>query len=319
MKKIETNIISDPINQAAFDALVGREFSQAYFWGELLAPLEGGLMRLSSGAAALSAFSRSLFGPFRYYYLPRGPRGKETDFPALLRRLVSSRTVFVRLEPETDMALEIIKQAGLMVKKSLNLQPRQTLMLDLTLSEEELLSAMSQKTRYNIRLAAKKGVRIVSGSLSDFPEFWRLMSLTGERDAFHIHDSEHYRRLLSSSNISLLLAEHEGRKIAAGIFCFFGGRATYLHGASDNEARNLMAPHLLQWQAIKEAKKRGCQEYDFYGIDEEKWPGVTRFKRGFGGFVKEYPGTYDIIFRPAIYNLYGLLRAAWRFIRRFIR
>lgn len=319
MKNIGTDIISENIDQAAFDDLVGAEFSQAYFWGDLLAAEEGGIVRLSSGRAVLSAFPRKLFGSYRYYYLPRGPRGEAADFPALLQRLSSFRPVFVRLEPESDEALALMRKAGFLVRKSINLQPRQTLMLDLTLSEEELLAAMSQKTRYNIRLAAKKGVKIVEGRLADFPEFWRLMSLTGERDSFHIHGAEHYRRLLDSSNVQLLFAEYDGRKIAAGIFCFFGGRATYLHGASDNEARNLMAPHLLQWQAISEAKKRNCRQYDFYGIDEENWPGVTRFKRGFGGFVKEYPGTYDVVFRPFSYHLYGFLRTLWRFIRRFVR
>jgi lipid II:glycine glycyltransferase (peptidoglycan interpeptide bridge formation enzyme) len=135
------------------------------------------------------------------------------------------------------------------------------------------------------------------------------MSMTGERDAFRIHDKKHYKNMLGASeNIKLFFATYEGKNIAAGLFCFFGNRVTYMHGASDNEARNLMAPYLLQWEIIKRAKKEAYKYYDFYGIDEKKWPGVTRFKVGFGGFVKEYPGTYDFIFRPAIYNFYEQLR-----------
>ena len=215
-----------------------------------------------------------------------------------------SVAIFLRIESE-----EIFEKFKNNFKKSFDLQPKKTLFLDLSLSEEELLKEMHQKTRYNIRLAEKKEVEIKLSEAknieSDFLEFWRLMSITGERDAFRIHNQKHYKNILSASeNIKLYFANYKNKNIAAGLFCFFGDRVTYMHGASDNEARNLMAPYLLQWEIIKIAKENGYKYYDFYGIDEKKWPGVTRFKLGFGGFVKEYPGTYDFIFKPLIYNLY---------------
>lgn len=304
------------------DALAGGEFLQSVFWGELSA--KGGEEIEYWGArdgekilAAAMIIKKPLFGPFFYWYAPRGPRGekKAVDFLLIGLKKEKSDAVFLRLEPEE---LPSAEEIGSELKKSVDLQPKKTLMLDLAKSEEELLKLMGQKTRYNIRLSAKKDVEIISGTAADFSEFWRLMSLTGERDAFRLHSAEHYKNLVnagsdnpgdnSDGRIKLFFARVNGKNIATGIFCFFGDRATYMHGASDNEARNLMAPYLLQWEVIKKARAEGHKYYDFYGIDEKKWPGVTRFKLGFGGFVKEYPGTYDFIFRSGIYNFYGFLR-----------
>jgi lipid II:glycine glycyltransferase (peptidoglycan interpeptide bridge formation enzyme) len=315
-------------NLKELDRLVGGEFLQAEFWSELLIS-EGEAVEYwgvkeddsphsSSGEvrkilAAAVLIKKKLFGPFFYYYAPRGPRGEKAAIGFLLNELKKekfnslnskAKAIFLRIEPEE-------KISSVNLKKTIDLQPKKTLWLDLSLSEEELLKAMHQKTRYNIRLSEKKGVviREGGGTAKDFSEFWRLMSLTSERDAFRIHNQKHYKNLLgASNNIKLYFAQFEGKNIAAGLFCFFNDRVTYMHGASDNEARNLMAPYLLQWEVIKTAKKEGYKYYDFYGIDEKKWPGVTRFKGGFGGVVKEYPGTYDFIFRPFVYNLYELLR-----------
>jgi len=141
------------------------------------------------------------------------------------------------------------------------------------------------------------------------------MSLTSERDAFRLHDASHYRGLLKAENIKLFFASYKGKNIATALICFYKNRVTYMHGASDNEARNLMAPYLLQWTVIKKARQESYKYYDFYGIDEKKWPGVTRFKLGFGGFVKDYPGTCDFVFRPLIYNLYEILRKLRRSLK----
>ena len=196
-------------------------------------------------------------------------------------------------------------------------------MLDLSLSADDLLRAMHSKTRYNIRLAEKKGVKVYEAGLDSFNIFWQIMKATGARDGFRLHSRSHYENLLSArDHIKLFLAEHEGRVIAGGIFSFFGNKVTYLHGASDNDCRNLMAPYLLQWTVIKEAQKinkkmtaeSSFKYYDFYGIDDKKWPGVTRFKLGFGGFIKKYPGTYDLVFHSLIYNLYVCLRRLRRLI-----
>lgn len=295
-------------NLINLDALAGDEFLQSKLWANLL--LKGGdtferwSVTENNKVLATGLFiKKSLFRLFHYWYCPRGPRGEEKAIEFLLLELekLKKESVFFRIETENNLQLNL--------KKSSDLQPKKTLMLDLKLETEALLKEMHQKTRYNIKLAEKKGVEIVSGTINDFPEFWRLMSVTGNRDGFRLHSAVHYRNLLSQSEfIKLYFASHEGKYIATGIFSFFGGRATYLHGASDNSARNLMAPYLLQWELIKMAQKEGYKYYDFYGVDEKKWPGVTRFKMGFGGFIKEYSGTHDFIIRPILYSLYELIR-----------
>lgn len=300
--------------------LADGEFLQSWFWGEIIGKNGETLKRygvVEGGEilAAASMVKRPLFGPFFYWYVPRGPIGEKRAVEFLLEELKKDKTggIFLRIEPQKAL---LMKKGRANLKKSLDLQPKKTLFLDLNFREEELLKAMHQKTRYNIKLSEKKGVKIVEAGPEDFDEFWRLMKLTGDRDGFRLHKAEHYQNLLKASKfIKLYFASYGGKNIAAGLFCFFGNRATYLHGASDNEARNLMAPYLLQWEIIKIARREGFKYYDFYGIDEKKWPGVTRFKLGFGGRVREYPGTFDFIFRPAVYSLYGLLRKARRILR----
>jgi lipid II:glycine glycyltransferase (peptidoglycan interpeptide bridge formation enzyme) len=295
------------------DYLANGEFLQSLFWGEILAK-DGeiverwGVEESGQIRASIIIIKKSLGRGFFYWYGPRGPIGDKEAIEFLLLELKKEKksAVFLRIEPLENLTAKSIKVS---LKKSIDLQPKKTLLLDLSLNEDDLLKAMHQKTRYNIKLAEKKGVKISEGGDQDFKEFWRLMSLTSERDGFRLHGERHYKNLLSAKkNIRLFLASYEGKIIAAGLFCLYGARVTYLHGASNNEARNLMAPYLLQWEIIKKARAEGYNYYDFYGIDDKKWPGVTRFKNGFGGFAKEYPGTYDFVFKPIIYGLYQFLR-----------
>ncbi|KKT13618.1 MAG: Methicillin resistance protein [Candidatus Falkowbacteria bacterium GW2011_GWF2_43_32] len=313
----------------------GAEFLQSWEWGELERS-EGkeivrvGVLAEESGkktapkllaVATLIKKSLRIIGRRRFYwYSPRGPLGDAAAIRFLMKNIGTGwieaaknqdgngRPVFWRLEPAKEPTKEPEK-IGWSLKKTRDLQPKKTLLLDLKASEEELLAAMRQKTRYNIRLAEKKGVEIIVGRAEDFSEFWRLMKKTGARDGFRLHQPEHYRNLLNDTAlVKLFLARYRGKNIAAGLFCFWGDKVTYLHGASDNEFREVMAPYLLQWSVIKLARKEAYLYYDFYGLDAEKWPGVTRFKLGFGGRTAEYPGTFDLIYQPGWYLLYGCLR-----------
>lgn len=153
-------------------------------------------------------------------------------------------------------------------------QPEATLIVDLGLREEELLKRMHEKTRYNIRLAERKGVKVVNDKFQmtndKFDEFYGLMQQTAERDGIRIVGREYYEKLFQQSskemNVELFCAEHEGKMLAAAVVIFFGDIATYLYGASGNEQRNLMAPYALHWEIMKEAKKRGMRWYDLWGI-----------------------------------------------------
>jgi peptidoglycan pentaglycine glycine transferase (the first glycine) len=206
-------------------------------------------------------------------------------------------------------------------------QPLDTLVLDLGLSEEKLLTAMHEKTRYNIRLAEKKGVHVEVASAATqrdaLEAFITLNKQTAVRDRFQSHGPGYYRRLadhLPGEMLKVYLAKFEGTVIAANLVVHSGDTATYVHGASGNSHRNVMAPHLLQWRQILDAQLTGIRWYDFFGIETpnrprasrqgSSWAGITRFKQGFGGIVYSYIPAYELIVRPGWYRL---VRAARHF------
>jgi len=244
--------------------------------------------------------------PFKKSYL-YSPRCEGKFFSALFLKNVKEiakqeNAIFFKAEPQDNIDLQ---QSGFVGGNGI--QPKKTLILDIMKSEQELLEKMHHKTRYNINLAIKKGVKI-SIEKKNFAEFWRLMQETTKRDGFRSHQKDYYKKLLEIPCTELFVAEHENKIIAANIVVFYNKTAIYLHGTSDHEHRNLMATPLLQWEQIKEAKKRGCVEYDFWGIDENKWPGVTRFKKSFNGKEITYLGAYDLIFQPIWYKIYKIAR-----------
>jgi peptidoglycan pentaglycine glycine transferase (the first glycine) len=320
------------------DAQPHSEFLQSWEWGEFQEKVEGKIIRLGveeNGEliAAATLVKKSLPLGMNYFYCPRGPilneelRIKNEElfnfFISEVKKIAEKEKVlFLRFEPGRYE----IPNTKYQIRKTIDIQPAQTIILDLSKSEDELLSAMHQKTRYNIRLAEKKGVQIREASRGgflagdgekEFEKFWNLMQKTSGRDGFTPHDRDYYEKLLHAApeKFKLFFAMFEDKIIAAGIFSFFGDNATYLFGASDNENREVMAPYLLQWGLIKKAKAAGNKFYDFFGIDEKKWPGVTRFKRGFGGQEINYPGTFDIVFDKINYKFYKALRAIRRLAR----
>lgn len=189
--------------------------------------------------------------------------------------------------------------------------PKKTLVIDLTQEDARILSQMKGKTRYNIKLAAKKGVEVVwSDKEKDLKEFFKLHLITAERGGFKPHSFEHYLnilktpQLLSRNKVLLALAKHDGKIICANMILFFNETVFYLHGASGNESRNLMGPYLLHYEAIKRAKEEGFKNYDFWGVDNNKWAGVSRFKEGFGGHSKYYQPIYEWPLLDYYYKMY---------------
>ncbi|MBI5421914.1 peptidoglycan bridge formation glycyltransferase FemA/FemB family protein [Candidatus Peregrinibacteria bacterium] len=249
--------------------------------------------------------------------IPRGPlfeRGKLLD--KLLGEVVAlakkEKAIFIRMSPLEELK---VKNYELRVTHH-DHHPETTLVLDLNLSEEELLAQMKQKGRYNIKVAEKNGVTIRQNEGVD--AFYDLLKKTTGRDGFSSHPKAYYQKMLQAlgSHAQLLVAGKDGKPIAAGIFVYLNPIGTYYYGASDHEYRNLMAPYLLQWEAIKEAKRRGCKTYDFLGIAPENaknhaWAGVTEFKKKFGGTVVDYPQAKELVVRPCwvwIYRIYKRLR-----------
>ncbi|MCX6762815.1 MAG: peptidoglycan bridge formation glycyltransferase FemA/FemB family protein [Candidatus Moranbacteria bacterium] len=266
----------------------------------------------------------------KYFYISRGPvieKSKIQNFLDESFDLAGKNNIgWVRMEPNSEEDLKSIRENlsnNLKIKKSsVDMQPREILMIDISKGEEEILAGMKQKTRYNIKLADKKGVKIYSSRKENhIDDFCRLVKITSERDRIKSHPESYYRKMfkvIPGDVLKLYVAEYEGKTIVANLVLFFGKTAIYMHGASDNEYRNAMAPHLLQWQAIQDAKEAGCERYDLGGIRtgaaDNSWLGITKFKTGFAPGIRpiQFPGCYDIILKPAKYNLYRALQKVKR-------
>lgn len=206
-------------------------------------------------------------------------------------------------------------------RASAEIQPPSTVVLDLSADEDGLLARMKSKTRYNIRLAEKKGVEVIEGTEPDLDLWYDLYRETSLRDRIALHGREYYRTLFrvhaadGTGGLKLLLARAEGEVIAGIVLLIHEGRATYLYGASSNAKRNLMPAYALQWRAICEAKSAGCTTYDLFGIPPDDDPahpmhGLYRFKTGFGGTVLHRPGCWDYPLRSAAYRGYRIAEAA---------
>lgn len=294
------------------------QFLQSWEWGELAQKESGKIWRVGieeNGKliATATLIKKKVLG-FNYWFCPRGPIvSYEVEsykvikflFEEIKRISKKEGGVFLRYEPQV-----LIHDSLFLIQKTISIEPNKTSIIDLNKTEDELLSSMHQKTRYNIHLAEKKGVEIREGNSEDFESFWRIMKETVTRDGFRLHGKEHYQQILDLNKdfVRLFLAEYNGEVVAAVLSVFFGDMITYVHGASANKYRNVMAPYLLHWHIMKLGKSAGYKYYDLNGVDEKKWPGVTRFKMGFGGEIVEYPGTYDLVFNQTWYNVYKTLR-----------
>ncbi|MDR1319560.1 MAG: peptidoglycan bridge formation glycyltransferase FemA/FemB family protein, partial [Treponema sp.] len=201
------------------------------------------------------------------------------------------------------------------VRAAADIQPPDTVILDLTKGEEALLADMKPKWRYNVRLAERKGVLVGRLDEKGLDLFYALFGETARRDGIAVHSAAYYRALFEVVNgaegraekdgaeLRLYLAQREGNALAAVITLFRGAEAVYLYGASSDRNRNLMAPYLLQWQAMKDAKAAGCTAYDLFGIPPNEDPdhpmaGLYRFKTGFGGRILHRPGSWDYPYNP---------------------
>lgn len=297
---------------------LGSEFLQSWEWGEFQKSLGNQIWRLEQISPnkeitnLVFFYQHKLPLKFSFFYSPRGPIKKPEDFLETIKKIgEKENAIFWRIEPT-------IKEENLFSyfpsKKVIHIndvQPSQTIILDLTPTENELLKKMRPKTRYNIRLAERHQIKIRKSKVEtlekDIKIFLSLLQQTTKRDKFRAWTDNYYKKLIKTlfpNFLNLYFAEINEEPLAANIIIFFQNRATYLYGASSDNKKNLMAPYLLHFYIIKEAKNMGCKEYDFWGIDEKKWPGITRFKKGFGGKIVEYPGTFDIIFNKKWYQMY---------------
>jgi len=314
---------------------------QSWEWGEFRKKTGVDVVRLGVFDPDLKAGWQVMFHPlpkipFTVGYFPKGPMPDKLMLESLVKIGQQKKAIFIKLEPNVGS----IYQRGLSANKQIenflvtegcrpgkSLFTRFTFQLDLTKSEEEILAKMKPKTRYNIRLAQRKGVKVVEDNSSQaFEIYLKLLEETTRRQRFYAHSPSYHRLLwetLAPSGIyHLFLAKYQGEVLAAYIFFTFREGLYYPYGASTRTNREVMAPYALFWEAIKFGKKMGCKFFDMWGAlgpnydSNDPWLGFHRFKEGFGPDLVEFIGSYDLVLNFPGYFLFSFFdRLRWRALR----
>jgi lipid II:glycine glycyltransferase (peptidoglycan interpeptide bridge formation enzyme) len=290
--------------------------------------------------------SRSFAARLSILYAPKGPL-LDWDNTALRTRVLNDLqsyarkqgAIFLKIDPDIvlgrgvpDSEGDVTENSGQAARSELTrrgwgyssdqIQFQNTVLIDLSATEEEMLARMKPKTRYNVRLAEKKGVTIRTGTVDDLPMLYKMYAETSVRDGFVIRDENYYLmvwKLFMQNQHSAfgflpsafpLIAEVNNEPVAAIFLFMFACRAYYVYGMSRNMHREKMPTYLLQWEAMKRAKANGCSAYDLWGAPEvfdesdSMW-GVYRFKEGLGGEVVRTLGAYDFAPNKLWYKLYA--------------
>jgi lipid II:glycine glycyltransferase (peptidoglycan interpeptide bridge formation enzyme) len=330
------------LKQISLDDFDGKDnLLQSAYWGRLKAQFgwEAFAFRfdhstLQNAVPFLVLVRRFKFG-YSLAYFPHGPEiptasvgtpEKEELLEELsksLREYLPNKCLFLRFdlpwagEPNGIFPLPLSRP---FFKAPVDIQPASTVLLDLTDSEEEILLKMKSKSRYNVRLALKKGVNVCVCGKEKLDDWYEMYKETAKRDRIVVHSLDYYRALFTTASehpvdspvIHLLMAEIDGVPVAGIILALHGHRATYLFGASTEIKRNYMPAFALQWEAIRLAKAGGCTAYDLYGIPPNDNPshpmhGLYRFKVGFGGEIEHRQGCWDFPYIKPLYSAYRLL------------
>jgi lipid II:glycine glycyltransferase (peptidoglycan interpeptide bridge formation enzyme) len=293
-------------------------------WGELKSNFGWKPVRIVAGETGVQILFRRLPGGFSLAYIPKGPIGENwrSLWPEVDHVCRSNRAIFLRLEPDAwdPLAADFGSQLSGFLPEVKPIQPRRTIVINLTGTEDIWLERMKQKTRYNIHLAQRKGITV--RPVNDLKAFNQMMQVTGLRDGFSVHSLDYYQCAFDQfdpvGKCELLQAEYEGRPLASLMVFAQGKRAWYFYGASSDEERNLMPTYVLQFEAMRWAARKGCTDYDLWGVpdkDEEQlesnfnnrseglW-GVYRFKRGFGGRLMRAAASYDRVYSSLLYKFY---------------
>lgn len=278
-------------------------------------------------------------------YAPRGPVCDVHDEDTIAKLVEGAKELakkyngmVLRIDPDVKSSdkefRHIVEKLGFKVKDNVKtfsdgIQPRYVFRLNVKdKTEEELLKSFHEKTRYNIRLAMRKGVTIKEGTIEDLKDFHKIMMETGSRDNFIIRSLEYfenmYRALVPKGYMKLLMAYYEGKPIAGVIPIIYGNKVWYLYGASSNTYRNVMPNYLLQWEMIKIALAKKADIYDFRGVEgilEEGHPGygIYKFKKGFNGEFTEFTGEIYMEFNPFVNFIFEKSRTVSKYIRKIKR
>jgi lipid II:glycine glycyltransferase (peptidoglycan interpeptide bridge formation enzyme) len=314
------------VSASDWDAFVagqsGVHLLQTSGWGAFKQAFGWQAVRLISGEAGAQILFRKLPLGFSLAYIPKGPVGQTQkafwdEAEDFSRR---QRAVFLRVEPDAWQPEGELARPENFLAGAHAVQPQRTIVISLEGNEDTLQARMKQKTRYNIRLAERRGVQVRSSDRVDL--FYEMMTITGSRDNFGVHSQPYYQAAYDifhpAGACELLMAEYEGETLAGLMVFQHQGRAWYFYGASTEAHRNLMPTYLLQWEAMRWARAQGCRIYDLWGVPDEDervledeftsrsdglW-GVYRFKRGFGGDVRRSAGPWDRVYHQLLYGLY---------------
>ena len=319
-------------------------FQQSLEWGKVksnwinevvLSEDENGKI---NGAVSVLIRKIPVFG--NIMYSSRGPTCDINDIEVMkqltdgIKELAKKYNAFVyKAEPDIESSDEefkkIVTNLGYNIKDDAKnfreeIQPRYVFRLNIKdKTEDEIFSGFHSKTRYNVRLATKKGVVVKEGTKEDLKIFHKIMIETGARDGFIIRPLSYFEKMydeLAPEHMKLLLAYYEDKPISGVIPIMYGNKTWYLYGASSNEHRNLMPNYLLQWEMIKMAIARKDDIYDFRGVSgvvDENHPqyGLYRFKKGFGATFTEFVGEVYIPFKPLTYSIYRFSEKTFRNLR----
>jgi len=325
-------------SRAAFDRLVNHPL-QSWEWGEFKASQGAvvrrfGIFQKNKLKGGFQVFFHRLPGTsFTVGYFPRGPLPTQSMIKKIFSVAKKEKALLVRFEPDLNWRYWQNNRGKLsptptrerkiaLAKMGLRKAPRSvldpyTFVLNLRLSEEKILANMHHKTRYNIRLARRKGVTVKEESnQTGLAIFIRLLfEETVKRQGFYLHNPEYFRklwRILSPAGmVRILLASYKGDVLAAWMLFKWKDTLYYPYGASSSRLRQVMASNLICWEAIRLGKKLGCRYFDLWGglgpqaDPSHPWYGFHRFKLGYGGDLVEKVGSWDLVVNPYLYPVYN--------------
>ena len=323
---------------------------QTFEWGEVKAktgwkPLYLLIERDGQPHAAITILKRSIPVIKRaIFYAPRGPVADLHDevlltfiWQEVAKLAKKEGAIFLKIDPDVTHHDE--KLSNLLEKQHFHtaegkegfegVQPKFVFRLDITPDKDALFANLHSKTRYNIRLAEKKGVTINSDcTREDLLPFYDILRVTAERDKFLVRNFQYFEDIWDylepRGYAKLFMAYSEGNPIAGTLAFIIGDKAWYIYGASSNESRNLMPNYLLQWTMISWAKDMGCTMYDFRGVpgnltEDNPLYGLFRFKKGFNGEYTEFIGEYDLVFSPFYYWFWNTVEPLYyKGVRKYI-
>ena len=315
-------------------------FSQSTMWAKVKIDwgFEAVIVRDSDGKieGTIAVLVRSVpYFKAKMLYSPRGPVC-DIHNEDVMRRLMDGvnelakkyNAYIFKIDPDVksddEVFANICKNIGLTMpvqsKNFEGIQPRYVFRLYLNgRNEEELLASFHQKTRYNIRVALKKGVEVKIEDTSKVEEFYNIMLETGIRDNFVVRNAAYFKRMLEAlgDHARLYMAYLDGRAIAGTLAIHYGDKVWYLYGASSDSYRNVMPNYLLQYEMIKWAVEKNCRVYDFRGVsgdisEDNPLYGLYRFKKGFNGEFTEFIGEMSVVYRPAFNKFLKIAEKSYR-------